>query len=65
MKSLTQIQVKTFIVKDLKKRKETLPFTASLQHVKNVDIMLQCDECGLWRLLYSQKKLTKRDRLDL
>ena len=27
--------------------------------------MLQCDECGLWRFLYSQKKLTKRNRHDL
>jgi len=27
--------------------------------------MLQCDECGKWRLLYSQKKLNGRDRCDL
>jgi len=33
------------------KRTKTLPFTASLQHVKNVDPMLQCDECSMWRLL--------------
>ena len=31
------------------KRKKTLPFVASLQHVRNVDLMLQCDECGMWR----------------
>ncbi len=28
-------------------RRKTLPFTASVQHVKNIDLMLQCDECGL------------------
>jgi len=30
---------------------KTLPFSASIQHVKTVNMMLQCDECGLWRLL--------------
>ena len=47
------------------KRKKTLPFSASVQHVKNVDLMLQCDECGMWRLLYSKLKLTKKERADL
>ena len=27
--------------------------------------MLQCDECGMWRLLYSKLKLTKKERADL
>ncbi len=45
-----------------KKSKKTLPFSASKQHVKNVDMMLQCDECGRWRLLYSKKKLKKNER---
>jgi len=26
---------------------KTLPFSASIQHIKNVDMMLQCDKCGL------------------
>ena len=30
------------------KRKKTLPFSASVHHVKNVDLMLQCDECSKW-----------------
>ena len=29
---------------------------------KNVDMMLECEHCGLWRLLYSQQKLTKKER---
>ena len=47
------------------KRKKTLPFSASIQHVKNVDLMLQCDECAMWRLLYSRFKLTKKEKSDL
>ena len=27
--------------------------------------MLQCDECGLWRLLYSKQKLSRKEREDL
>ena len=45
-----------------KRSKKTLPFSASKQHVKNVDMMLQCDECGLWRLLYSKRKLKAEER---
>ena len=44
------------------KRSKTLPFAASLQHVKNMDLMLQCDEFGIWRLLYSCHKLTKKEQ---
>ena len=47
------------------KRRKTLPFSASIQHVRNVDLMLQCDECAMWRLLYSKFKLTKKERTDL
>ena len=47
------------------KRRKTLPFSASIQHMKNVDLMLQCDECAMWRLLYSKFKLTKKERTDL
>ena len=43
----------------LKTAKKTLPFSASKQHVKNVDMMLLCEECKMWRLLYSRKKLKK------
>lgn len=33
-----------------------------MQHVKNVDIMVQCDECGMW---HSRFKLTKKERASL
>ena len=47
------------------KRIKTLPLSASVQHVKNVDTMLQCDECGKWRLLYCRFKLSKKGQADL
>ena len=34
----------------------------TLKHVKNANIMLMCDDCGLWRLLYSCNKLTDGER---
>ena len=30
-----------------------LQFYPSIQHVKNCNIMLMCDECGMWRLVYA------------
>ena len=44
---------------------KTLPFASSLYHVKNINMMLQCEHCGRWRLLYSQYKLSKKERADL
>ena len=37
-------------------RDRSLPFTASIQHVKNISMMLMCDKCEMWRLLYSKRK---------
>lgn len=34
----------------------------TLKHVKNANLMLQCDDCSLWRLLYASNKLTLEDR---
>ena len=50
----------------LKKFKQkTLPFTASVQHVRNVNVMIQCEECEMWRLVYSKFKLTVAERKNL
>ena len=40
------------------KKQKTLPFVASIQHIKNVNLMVQCEECGMWRIVYSKKKLS-------
>ena len=45
--------------------RKTLPFPCSLRHVKNVDMMLECKHCGLRRPLYSQKKLSRKEREEL
>ena len=36
-----------------KSKQKTLPFTASVQHVRNVNVMIQCEECEMWQLVYS------------
>ena len=36
----------------------TLSFSPSVQHVKNNDTMIQCEECGMWCLVFSNKKLS-------
>ena len=33
------------------KKQKMLPFVASIQHVRNVNLMFQCVECGMWRLI--------------
>ena len=39
------------------------PFSASVQHVKNIDLMLMCEECKMWRLLYAKRKLKQQSKL--
>lgn len=47
------------------KKGKSLPFRASVQHVKNTGMMLQCDECSMWRLIYSKKKLKPAEKVEL
>ena len=47
------------------KKKKTLPFHGVLQHVKNANMMLECEECGMWRLLYAKSKLSVGERTAL
>ena len=35
------------------------------KNVKNADMTLQCEECELWRLVYSETKLTKQQNKSL
>ena len=39
-------------------RTKILPSVTNVQHVCNVSLMIQCEECGMWRLLYSPRKLS-------
>ena len=45
-----------------KRVKRKLPYYASVKHTKNVELMLQCSECELWRLIFSKYKLKKEER---
>ena len=35
------------------KKQGTLLFHDKIQHVRNADLMLECEECGMWRLVYA------------
>ena len=48
-----------------KPKKKSLPFSASVQHVKNAGMMVQCEECCMWRLIYSKYKLKNDLRIKL
>ena len=43
---------------------KTLPFVASIEHVKNTNLVIQCEECRMWRLVYA-KKLSEHRRREL
>ena len=43
-------------------KKKTLPFHGVLQHIKNASMMLECEQCGMWRLLYAKSKLSVGER---
>ena len=43
-------------------KSKSLPFYASVQHVKNSGMMLLCDECGMWRLIYATRKLLASEK---
>ena len=43
-------------------RLKSLLFYASVQHVKNSGMMLMCDKCDMWRLIYATRKLQAREK---
>lgn len=45
-----------------KAKSKSLPFYASVQHVKNAQVMLQCESCNMWRLVFSKFKLNSTQR---
>ena len=53
------------IIAHLQKRSKTLPFVASVQHVRNANLMVMCKECDMWRLLYSPHKISAPERQKL
>ena len=41
------------------------PFIPSVQHAKNTNVMVQCEECLKWRLVYSRYKLKPAEKAEL
>lgn len=48
-----------------KRTRRKLPYYGGVQHVRNSQLMVQCSECNMWRLIFSKYKLTKEQRLTL
>ena len=41
--------------------KRKIDFTPSQQHVKNVGMLVQCEECDKWRLMFCRHKLNRQE----
>ena len=37
----------------------------NISHVKNAEMILMCDECSMYRLIYSKRKLKPAEKLQL
>jgi hypothetical protein len=47
------------------KHKKSLSYSPTKQHATNVNVVIQCDECDKWRLLFSRRKLQPQQRSEL
>ena len=48
-----------------KNAKQSFGFTPSQQHVQNVGLLVQCEECDMWRLLFCKHKLNYQEVVEL
>ena len=48
-----------------KTKKGILGFNATQQHAKNAGTVIQCEECSMWRLIFSKTKLSPQGKSDL
>ena len=46
-------------------KQRALPFYPSVQHVTNTQMMLMCEECSMWRLICSKRKLKQAGKIKL
>jgi len=44
-----------------KPTREVIGFTPSQQHIKNVGVLVQCEECDKWRCIFCKHKLTHQE----
>ena len=47
------------------KEKNATSFSPSQQHINNVGLLLQCEECDKWRLMFCKHKLSVQEISDL
>jgi len=40
------------------KSTKPLSFSPSVQHIRSIGTLVQCDECSMWRLVFSKWKLS-------
>ncbi len=52
------VQIQSPLPSDKENHRKSIPFNATQQHVKNVGLLVQCEECEMWRLLFSKRKLS-------
>ena len=45
-----------------RRKMKTLTYSPSEQHARNAGVLVQCDECDKWRLLFSKRKLSATER---
>jgi len=49
-----------------KNQRRSIPLSPMAQHCINTDgLMLQCEECDMWRLVFAKYKITKKQRSQL
>ena len=48
-----------------RKKAKVLTYSPTQQHAHNVGVVVQCDECDKWRLLFSKRKLSLNERAQL
>ena len=46
------------------RKMKTLTYSPSEQHARNTGVLVQCDECDKWRLLFSKRKLTAMQAME-
>ncbi len=63
-----EVYVKPTTEKDrpsTKKSSTTHSRRYTLKHIKNANLMLQCEECEFWRLLFSETQLTREQKMSI
>lgn len=50
---------------EAKEKSHGMPFSPTAQFAKNVGVVVQCEECGKWRVFYSKHVLTTAHREEL